>query len=95
MNAYEVIKRPILTEKTSNQADTLRQYTFEVDMRATKQDVRKAVETIFDVTVEDVRVMRVPGKTRRFGRHVGRTSVWKKASVTLAPGDTISLFEGV
>jgi large subunit ribosomal protein L23 len=95
MNVYEVIKRPILTEKTTKQADELRQYTFEVDGRATKIDVRRAVEVAFDVTVEDVRVMRMPGKTRRFGRHIGRTSVWKKASVTLAPGDSISLFEGV
>ena len=95
MNPYEVIKRPILTEKTNFQADELRQYTFEVDMRANKHDIREAVEKAFDVEVEKVNVMRVPGKVRRFGRNVGITSLWKKAMVTLAPGESISFFEGV
>lgn len=95
MHAYEVLRRPILTEKSSYQADTLHRYTFEVDRRANKLDVRRAVEEVFDVAVENVNIMNVRGKPRRFGRREGRTSDWKKAIVTLAPGDTISFFEGV
>lgn len=95
MHAYEVLRRPILTEKSSYQADTLHRYTFEVDVRANKLDVRRAVEEVFDVAVENVNIMNVRGKPRRFGRREGRTSDWKKAIVTLAPGETISFFEGV
>ena len=95
MNPYEVLKRPVVTEKSNYQADALHRYTFEVDRRATKVDVRKAVEAIFKVTVVDVNMMNVRGKTRRFGRVVGRMPDWKKAVVTLAPGQSIKLFEGV
>lgn len=95
MHAYEVLRRPILTEKSSYQADTLHRYTFEVDVRANKIDVRRAVEEVFDVEVEHVNIMNVRGKPRRFGRREGRTNDWKKAIVTLAPGATISFFEGV
>lgn len=95
MHTYEILKRPILTEKTSYLADELHRYTFEVDNRATKQLVQQAVEDIFDVSVERVNIMRVHGKVRRFGRLVGLTREWKKAIVTLAPGDSISFFEGV
>jgi large subunit ribosomal protein L23 len=95
MNPYEVLKRPVVTEKSNYQADALHRYTFEVDRRATKVDVRKAVESIFKVTVVDVNMMNVRGKTRRFGRVVGRMPDWKKAVVTLAPGQSIKLFEGV
>jgi len=95
MNVHEVLKRPILTEKSNYQADALHSYTFEVDRRANKLDVRKAVESIFNVTVVDVSTMRVHGKTRRFGRSMGRTSDWKKAIVTLAPGQSLKFFEGV
>ncbi len=95
MNHYQVIKRPILTEKSGYLADELNRYTFEVDRRATKQMVREAVERIFEVEVVRVNIINVPGKTRRWGRHIGQTSEWRKAVVTLAPGDTISFFEGV
>lgn len=95
MHQYEILKRPILTEKSNYQADELRRYTFEVDRRANKLQVRWAVESVFDVNVVDVHIMNVRGKTRRFGRREGRTSDWKKAIVTLAPGETISFFEGV
>ena len=95
MHPYEVLKRPILTEKTSYQADTLNRYTFEVDTRANKHQVWHAVETVFDVTVLKVNIMNVRGKSRRFGRRVGRTRDWKKAVVTVVPGDTISFFEGL
>ena len=95
MHIYEVLKRPVLTEKSSYNADALQRYTFEVDVRANKHQIREAVEAIFDVEVLGVNVMNVRGKRRRVGRRVGRAPDWKKAIVTLAPGDTISYFEGV
>ncbi len=95
MHVYEVLKRPIITEKTMRQQEELNQYTFEIDPRANKRQVKEAVETAFGVTVTKVRIVRLPGKTRRWGRQVSKTSPRKKAIVTLAPGDTISFFEGV
>ena len=95
MHIYEVLKRPVLTEKTNYLADELHRYTFEVDRRATKQLVQRAVEEIFKVQVQRVNIVRVHGKTRRFGRLIGKTPEWKKAIVTLSPGDSISFFEGV
>jgi len=95
MNPYEILRRPILTEKSNYQADTLHRYTFEVDRRANRLDVRSAVETIFNVTVLDVNMITVRGKKRRFGRTIGHTSDWKKAIVTLAPGQSLKFFEGV
>jgi len=95
MRVYEVLKRPILTEKSSYCADELHRYTFEVDVRANKHQIREAVATIFDVEVLAVNVMNVRGKQRRVGRRIGRSSDWKKAIVTLAPGVSISFFEGV
>jgi large subunit ribosomal protein L23 len=97
MNPYEVIVRPIDTEKTRYQASELGQYTFEVDRRANKIEVRQAVENIFDVTVVAVNVVNVPAKasTRRGRRRVVRRSTWKKAVVTLAEGQRLDVFEGV
>jgi len=95
MDIYKVLKRPILTEKSNYQADELHSYTFEVDLRASKHDVRRAVETLFTVKVLDVNVVRVHDTARRFGRYMGKQSGYKKALVKLAPGDSISFFEGV
>ena len=95
MDPYEVLRRPILTEKSSFQSDNLHRYTFEVDVRANKRQIRDAVEQVFNVQVLAVNVMNVRGKRRRWGRIVGRTKDWKKAIVTLAPGQSIQLFEGV
>lgn len=95
MDPYEVLKRPILTEKSSFQSDNLHRYTFEVDVRANKRQIRDAVEQVFNVQVLAVNVMNVRGKQRRWGRIVGRTKDWKKAIVTLAPGQSIQFFEGV
>jgi large subunit ribosomal protein L23 len=97
MNPYEVIVRPIDTEKTRYQASELGQYTFEVDRRANKIEVRQAVENIFDVTVVAVNVVNVPAKAsrRRGRRRVVRRSPWKKAVVTLAEGQRLEVFEGV
>lgn len=95
MHVYEVLRRPVVTEKTSKQAASLNQYTFEVDSRANKMQVREAVEAAFSVTVLKVNIMTMPGKTRRFGRRVTRTPSWKKAVVTLAPGERLEFYEGV
>ena len=95
MHIYEILKRPIITEKTVIGGD-YGQYAFEVDMRANKMLVKDAVETAFDVTVEDVNILVMPAKTARRGRRVAiRKPKWKKAIVTLTPGDSIQLFEGV
>ena len=96
MNIYEVLVRPISTEKTGFQSDNLNQYTFEVDRQANKLQVKRAVEGIFDVDVVCVNVMNMPAKRGRFGRRqVTRKPAWKKAVVTLAPGQRIEFFEGV
>ncbi|GIV78729.1 50S ribosomal protein L23 [Litorilinea aerophila] len=96
MHVYEVIRRPIITEKSMIAAEDENKYVFEVDMRANKLQVKDAVEVAFGVTVEDVRIAVMPAKTRRRGRRVMiRKPKWKKAIVTLAPGESIQLFEGV
>jgi large subunit ribosomal protein L23 len=97
MHPYDILKRPIITEKSNFQSDMLGQYTFEVDRRANKSQIKQAVETVFDVAVERVRVVNVPAKrARRYGRRdVMRKSGWKKAIVTLKQGDRIEFFEGV
>lgn len=96
MHVYEVLKRPIVTEKSNAQADAARQYTFEVDHRANKIQVKDAVETAFNVTVTEVRIVRIPAKRGRYGRTtVVKKPALKKAVVTLAPGGSIQLFEGV
>lgn len=95
---YDVLRRPIVTEKSNYQNSQLHQYTFEVTSSATKTLVKDAVETIFDVDVVRVNLVNVPAKrTRRWRnrRLMVRRSGYKKAIITLAPGDTIDLFEGV
>jgi len=96
MHLYEVIKRPIDTEKTRHLAEAHRQYAFEVDRRANRVQVKRAVETIYEVRVTGVNIINVPAKVaRRWGRRrVVRQPAWKKAVVTLAEGDKIPLFEG-
>lgn len=96
MHIYDILKRPIVTEKTMADVDLANKYTFEVDMTANKFQVKDAVETAFDVTVEDVNVLVMPVKTARRGRRIAiRKRKWKKAIVQLAPGNSIQLFEGV
>jgi large subunit ribosomal protein L23 len=94
MNIYQVLKRPIITEKNTLLSSS-NKYTFEVSTVATKQEIKAAVEKMFKVNVADVNVIRVPGKMRRIGRTKGMTSPWKKAVVTVQPGQRIELFEGV
>ena len=94
MQPYQIVKRPLITEK----ATILKErgmYAFEVNRAANKQEIRKAVEAAFKVKVINVTVMSVPGKMRRRGRRQVLTPVWKKAVVTLAPGQKIEYFEGV
>jgi large subunit ribosomal protein L23 len=95
MNAHDVIRRPLVTEKSNIGREEQNLVTFAVDPRANKHEIRRAVEQLFDVRVVDVRTMRMPRKTRRVGRFVGHKPAWKKAIVKLAPGQAIEFFEGV
>jgi large subunit ribosomal protein L23 len=96
MNLYQVLKRPILTEKSDYQRDE-HKYVFEVDRRANKLQIREAIEVLFDVKVDSVNTMMMKPKRRRLGRKTITTRpAWKKAVVTLAPGERIQeFFEGV
>ena len=94
MHPYEVLKRPIVTEKSTLQGEAGR-YTFEVHPEANKHQIKEAVERAFDVKVVAVNVITVPGKTRRYGRHLSKPHPWKKATVKLAEGQSIGFFEGV
>ncbi len=90
---HEIIIRPLITEKnTTLMIDN--KYSFEVLRTASKPEIKRAIETIFDVTVTKVHTMNVRGKLKRRGRAMGYTRDWKKAIVTLAPGDRIEVFEG-
>jgi large subunit ribosomal protein L23 len=93
MHRYDVLRRPVVTEKTDVMAEQHNQYVFEVARQANKRQVQDAVEAVFKVHVTDVHTMVVPGKTRRWGRHVARTPRWKKAIVTLVQGDRIDLLK--
>ena len=84
-----VLIAPHVTEKTSLAMQNHNQYTFRVRRDASKTDIRKAIELMFDVKVAGVQVVNEPGKARRFGRTAGRTQDWKKAYVSLSPGQTI------
>jgi len=87
---YDVIRRPLVTEKSSGQQETGNKFTFEVSSESNKVEVRKAIETLFSVKVESVNIVTMPAKRRRvFGP--GHVPVWKKAVVTLKAGDTIDV----
>jgi len=94
MSQYDIIRRPVITEKTSIQKEVSNQFTFEVDRMANRVEIKKAVEGIFNVKVAGVRTMQVKGKTKRRGWIVGKRRDWKKAIVTLIPGERIDFFEG-
>lgn len=89
---HEIIIRPLITEKNTNLM-IYNKYSFEVLRDASKPEIKKAVETIFNVSVSKVHTMNVRGKLKRRGREVGYTREWKKAIVTLVPGDRIEIFE--
>ncbi|EHM09741.1 ribosomal protein L23 [Thermanaerovibrio velox DSM 12556] len=91
--AHDIILRPVITEKSSRLMEH-NQYTFEVHRGANKIQVRKAVEEIFKVKVVRVNTINVKSKPKRLGAYLGRSRSWKKAIVTLAPGERIEFFEG-
>ena len=94
MNVYQVLIRPIVTEKSMGQAQELNQYTFEVALKSNKQQIADAVSQLFNVTVTDVRTVITKGKQRRWGRNMYKTASHKKAVVTLIEGESIEFFEG-
>jgi large subunit ribosomal protein L23 len=95
MDIYRIIKRALLTEKSTTVKDENNQYIFEVDLQANKIEISHAVERLFKVKVINVHVMNMNGKKKRTGRIVGKKRDWKKAIVTLAPGSRIEVHEGV
>ncbi len=94
IHPYSVLLRPVITEKSTSLSEEGK-YVFAVTPAANKLLVKEAVEVAFNVTVTHVNVMNVHGKTRRIGKRRGQSPDWKKAIVTLEPGDRIELFEGV
>jgi large subunit ribosomal protein L23 len=94
VHPYEVLRRPVITEKNTG-LQSLGKYAFEVAERANKQQIKQAVESAFGVKVVSVNVVRVRGKTRLIGRRPVLTQSWKKAIVSLQPGDSIQFFAGV
>ncbi|MGD8603181.1 MAG: 50S ribosomal protein L23 [Anaerolineales bacterium] len=95
---YDILRRPIITEKSNYLTGKLNQVVFEVDRKATKAMVKTAVEALYDVKVVRVNIMVVPAKRSRRGqsrRMLVRRPAYKKAIVTLAPGSSINIFEGV
>lgn len=92
---YDILKRPLVTEKSTTQKDQLNKLSFEVDRKANKIEIKQAVEQIFKVDVISVATMTMKGTRKRVGRFFTRTPDWKKAVVTLKPGQRIEFFEGV
>ncbi|TYO95730.1 LSU ribosomal protein L23P [Geothermobacter ehrlichii] len=89
---HQILKRPLITEKTSMIREGGNVVAFEVARDANKIEIKQAVEKVFDVKVETVNTVLVAGKVKRFGRNIGKRSNWKKAYVTLAEGSEIDLF---
>ncbi len=94
LSPHKVIVRPVITEKSTFLSGQ-NKYVFEVAPEANKIQVRQAVEALFPVNVVSVNIVRVPAKERRLGRHRGMTRPWKKAIVTVRPGQRIELYQGV
>jgi large subunit ribosomal protein L23 len=92
---HEVIRKPLVTEKSNIGREEKNLVSFAVDPRATKPEIRSAVELLFSVKVVDVHTMRMPRRSRRVGRTIGYKPQWKKALVRLAEGQRIEFFEGV
>ncbi|MFN7684941.1 MAG: 50S ribosomal protein L23 [Oligoflexia bacterium] len=92
-SVYEVIKRPIISEKSTAQMEVANRYAFEVAAQASKPEIKDAVQRLFNVRVKDVRTMVMHGKLKRLGRFENKRSNWKKALVTLADGQKIDFFQ--
>ena len=95
MHPYEVLRRPLVTEKASMLKDEKNEYLFEVSKFANKPQIKEAVEKAFKVSVVKINVVSVPGKNKRMGGRLVKAPSWKKAIVRLDPKDSISFFEGV
>ncbi len=94
MEARDIVIKPVVTEKSTDLISE-NKYTFQVDLRANKAQIKDAIEEIFKVKVTRVNTARVMGKMRRMGRTEGKRPDWKKAIVTLADGHSIEVFEGL
>ena len=93
---YRIIRRPLITEKSTLQRELSNVIAFEVDTKANKIEVRRAVEALFNVKVAEVRLFNVKGKLKRLGRNVGRRPAWRKAYIRLKDGEKApEFFEGV
>ncbi|MBU0462826.1 MAG: 50S ribosomal protein L23 [Proteobacteria bacterium] len=95
MEQYDIIRGPVVTEKTTLQKETNNQVTLKVDKRANRVEIKNAVEKSFNTKVKQVRTLQVKGKVKQRGRIIGKRKDWKKAIVTLMPGQRIDFFEGV
>jgi large subunit ribosomal protein L23 len=93
MNIYQIIKKPLITEKTSLGKDANNMVAFVVDRGASKIEIKQAVEKFFKAQVKDVNTITVSGKRKRFGKHEGKRANWKKAYVTLKEGSSVDFFE--
>ena len=95
MREYDILRGPVVTEKTTLQKELDNQVTFKVDKRANRVEIKEAVEKAFNTQVKKVRTVQVKGKVKQRGRITGKRNDWKKAIVTLMPGQRIDFFEGV
>lgn len=95
MEQYDIIRGPVVTEKTTLQKELNNQVTFKVDKRANRVEIKDAVEKSFNTKVKQIRTIQVKGKIKQRGRILGKRKDWKKAIVTLLPGQKIDFFEGV
>jgi len=92
---FSIIKRPVITEKSTALAETGNKVVFQVDVNANKKEIKEAISSIFNVEVLNVNTIRIEGKKRRVRAQEGKKPDWKKAVVTLKEGDRIEFFEGV
>jgi large subunit ribosomal protein L23 len=95
MKEYDIIRGPVVTEKTTLQKELNNQLTFKVDRRANRVEIKDAVERNFNAKVKQIRTIQVKGKVKQRGKILGKRKDWKKAIVTLMPGQRIDFFEGV
>jgi len=95
MNYHAIIKRPVVSEKSTMQKEVANQLSFEVDRKANRIEIKKAVQSLFSVQVDAVRTLQIKGKFKKRGRIIGKRRDWKKAIVTLKPGERIEFFEGI
>jgi large subunit ribosomal protein L23 len=93
MNIYDVIKKPLVTEKTTTEKDEKNVVAFVVNADSNKIEIKNAVKKLFNVEIDSVRTINVAGKVKRAGKHLGKRSNWKKAYVTLAKDSNVDFFE--